>query len=162
MLKKEPEESGDWKSELKKKNKACLIAVKNRTNRKFVKVGTNIVHGKVRKEPSDTIEPLSFCEFAVEGRSPLTGTQGSVQYEISGTNVTFLLYWYNPKVGKPKLGFAINPPFTCTKDGHFDKLSEISFEISEEVSSSPSSSSPVLCVDTVSYTHLTLPTICSV
>eukprot|EP01098_Paradermamoeba_levis_P000221 TRINITY_DN1022_c0_g3_i1.p1 TRINITY_DN1022_c0_g3~~TRINITY_DN1022_c0_g3_i1.p1 ORF type:complete len:111 (-),score=31.14 TRINITY_DN1022_c0_g3_i1:12-344(-) len=46
---------------------------------------------------------------------------------------------------------------------HFHSLSLfLSFSLSLSFTSSSLFLSPVLCVDTVSYTHLTLPTICSV
>ena len=75
------------------------VIIKNDTERNLTNVSVSVQHGIVTKNPPNSIPPSEAGELFAESQGVLTGTEGTVTYQLDGLNGTASFHWDNPYAG---------------------------------------------------------------
>jgi hypothetical protein len=110
-----------WRRKMSFRN--VKMRVFNMTSHSLTKIAEHLEHGEFTDpfSPPDTIMPDQFGEWRAESAgdipiigSILTGTEGSVDYQVDGREDRIHFEWTNPAVGNTFFGF---PPPTQANGG---------------------------------------------
>ena len=64
--------------------------------------------------PADHVAPGASASWRTQSNGLATGTEGSAELRIDGTDRVVTVYWNNPYVGSNSARCSVDPPFTCT------------------------------------------------
>jgi hypothetical protein len=121
------------------------MRVFNMTSRSLTKIGDHLDHGEFTEPffPPQTIVPDQRGEWRAESAGILTGTEGSVDYQVEGRGDRIHLSWDNPTVGNTFFDFPTPTQGGGPSDFVFFPLH---FAVRGDVEPDPGSDPPLIAV----------------
>lgn len=89
------------------KDRSVTIEVDNNTSTTLKRVGDHHSHGGFATTPKSEIGPKAYDVYGSQDKGFMTGTEGTVKYDILGANARLVVKWNNPFIGSNSSGVSL-------------------------------------------------------